>query len=142
MTVLYFAIGFAGIPSIQNISANWARSSLLVVYLFVYCPTVGATVYPIVSSPLIILLSWSATNVQSGRRSRIHKTARQDRRSGAKLLFDYLDRIGSSRSIHALANGMELVGEEWVLLRWYRHTVSGLDILQTSGDEGTNIRGA
>ena len=48
MTVLYFAIGFAGIPSIQNVSANWARSSLLVVYLFVYCPTVGATVYPIV----------------------------------------------------------------------------------------------
>jgi MFS transporter, SP family, general alpha glucoside:H+ symporter len=48
MTVLYFAIGFAGIPSIKDTSANWARSSLLVIYLFVYCPTVGATVYPIV----------------------------------------------------------------------------------------------
>lgn len=48
MTVLYFAIGFAGIPPLTNTDANWARASLLVIYLFVYCPTVGATVYPIV----------------------------------------------------------------------------------------------
>lgn len=48
MTVLYFAIGFAGIPPITDTSANWARSSLLVIYLFIYCPTVGATAYPII----------------------------------------------------------------------------------------------
>ena len=48
MTILYFAIGFAGIPPITNQDANWARSSLLIVYLFIYCPSVGATVYAIV----------------------------------------------------------------------------------------------
>jgi len=48
MTVLYFAIGFAGIPDTTNTSANWAKSSLLIIYLFFYCPTVGATVYVIV----------------------------------------------------------------------------------------------
>lgn len=48
MTILYFAIGFAGIPSEGAAGVNWARASLLVIYLFVYSPTVGATVYPIV----------------------------------------------------------------------------------------------
>lgn len=48
MTILYFAIGFAGIPPNTNTDANWARASLLIIYLFVYCPTVGATVYAIV----------------------------------------------------------------------------------------------
>lgn len=48
MTLLYFAIGIAGIPPIANSAANWSKSSLLIVYLFAYCPTVGATVYAIV----------------------------------------------------------------------------------------------
>ncbi|KAG5747345.1 hypothetical protein H9Q70_009973 [Fusarium xylarioides] len=48
MTVLYFAIGIAGIPPITYTDANWARASLLVIYLFVYCPSVGATVYAII----------------------------------------------------------------------------------------------
>lgn len=43
MTALYFAIGLAAIPPIRNHSADWAQSALLVVYLFVYCPSVGAT---------------------------------------------------------------------------------------------------
>ena len=48
MTVLYFGIGFAGIPPLTNTSSDWAKSSLLIIYLFIYCPTVGATVYAIV----------------------------------------------------------------------------------------------
>lgn len=48
MTVLYFAIGCAGIPPLSNKSSDWAKSSLLIVYLFIYCPSVGATVYTIV----------------------------------------------------------------------------------------------
>ncbi len=48
MTILYFAIGAAGIPSNSAPGVNWARASLLVIYLFVYSPTIGATVYPIV----------------------------------------------------------------------------------------------
>ena len=48
MTVLYVAIGCAGIPPLSNRSSDWAKSSLLIIYLFVYCPSVGATVYAIV----------------------------------------------------------------------------------------------
>ena len=48
MTVLYFIIGCVGIPSDDTPGINWARASLLVVYLFVYSPSIGATVYPIV----------------------------------------------------------------------------------------------
>lgn len=43
MTILYFAIGFAAIPPLSNHSADWAQSVLLIIYLFVYCPSVGAT---------------------------------------------------------------------------------------------------
>ncbi|KAG8407210.1 hypothetical protein J3459_010411 [Metarhizium acridum] len=48
MNILYFAIGFAGIPPLSNKPANWAKSSLLIIYLVIYCPSVGATVYTIV----------------------------------------------------------------------------------------------
>jgi SP family general alpha glucoside:H+ symporter-like MFS transporter len=48
MTILYVAIGCAGIPPLSNTGSDWAKSSLLIIYLFVYCPSVGATVYTIV----------------------------------------------------------------------------------------------
>lgn len=48
MTVLYFAIGCSGIPPLSNKASDWAKSTLLIIYLFVYCPSVGATVYTIV----------------------------------------------------------------------------------------------
>lgn len=48
MTILYFGIGCAGIPPLSDRSSDWAKSCLLIVYLFVYCPSVGATVYTIV----------------------------------------------------------------------------------------------
>ncbi|KAJ9156915.1 Maltose permease [Coniochaeta hoffmannii] len=46
MTVLYFAIGFASLPTTTG--AAWAQSALLIVFLFVYSPSVAATLYAIV----------------------------------------------------------------------------------------------
>ncbi|KAF7128659.1 hypothetical protein CNMCM5793_003510 [Aspergillus hiratsukae] len=46
MTVLYFAIGFASLAKTNG--AEWAQSSLLIVFLFVYSPSVAATLYAIV----------------------------------------------------------------------------------------------
>ena len=46
MTVLYFAIGFASLSSTDG--ADWAQSVLLIVFLFVYSPSVAATLYTIV----------------------------------------------------------------------------------------------
>ncbi|OIW22427.1 maltose permease [Coniochaeta ligniaria NRRL 30616] len=46
MTILYFAIGFASIAT--NSAAAWAQSCLLIVFLFVYSPSVAATLYAIV----------------------------------------------------------------------------------------------
>ncbi|OIW22311.1 hypothetical protein CONLIGDRAFT_687669 [Coniochaeta ligniaria NRRL 30616] len=46
MTILYFAIGFASIAT--NSAAAWAQSCLLIGFLFVYSPSVAATIYAIV----------------------------------------------------------------------------------------------
>lgn len=46
MTVLYFGIGFASLAKTNG--AEWAQSSLLIVFLFVYSPSVAATLYAIV----------------------------------------------------------------------------------------------
>lgn len=46
MTLLYFAIGFASLASGK--AAEWAQSCLLIVFLFVYSPSVAATLYAIV----------------------------------------------------------------------------------------------
>lgn len=46
MTLLYFAIGFASLATTSG--ADWAQSALLVVFLFVYSPSVAATLYAIV----------------------------------------------------------------------------------------------
>jgi SP family general alpha glucoside:H+ symporter-like MFS transporter len=46
MTVLYFAIGFASLATTTG--AAWAQSALLIVFLFVYSPSVAATLYAIV----------------------------------------------------------------------------------------------
>ena len=46
MTVLYFAIGFTSIATTD--ASKWAQSVLLIVFLFVYSPSVAATLYTIV----------------------------------------------------------------------------------------------
>jgi SP family general alpha glucoside:H+ symporter-like MFS transporter len=46
MTILYFAIGFASLASTNG--AEWAQSVLLIVFMFVYSPSVAATLYAIV----------------------------------------------------------------------------------------------
>lgn len=46
MTILYFAIGFASLAT--STGAAWAQSALLIVFLFVYSPSVAATLYAIV----------------------------------------------------------------------------------------------
>ncbi|KAL2010893.1 hypothetical protein VTN00DRAFT_3611 [Thermoascus crustaceus] len=46
MTILYFAIGFASLGTTE--ASRWAQSILLIVFLFVYSPSVAATLYAIV----------------------------------------------------------------------------------------------
>jgi SP family general alpha glucoside:H+ symporter-like MFS transporter len=46
MTVIYFAIGFTSLATTEG--AKWAQSVLLIVFLFVYSPSVAATLYAIV----------------------------------------------------------------------------------------------
>lgn len=46
MTIIYFAIGFASLATTTG--AAWAQSALLIVFLFVYSPSVAATLYAIV----------------------------------------------------------------------------------------------
>jgi SP family general alpha glucoside:H+ symporter-like MFS transporter len=46
MTVIYFAIGFASLATTDG--AKWAQSVLLILFLFVYSPSVAATLYAIV----------------------------------------------------------------------------------------------
>lgn len=46
MTILYFAIDFASIAT--NSAVAWAQSCLLIGLLFVYSPSVAATLYTIV----------------------------------------------------------------------------------------------
>lgn len=46
MTILYFAISFASLGTTE--ASRWAQSILLIVFLFVYSPSVAATLYAIV----------------------------------------------------------------------------------------------
>ena len=149
LVILLLIIGILGTVHTSS-SVSWAIGSMLLVYTFI-CEFSwqGITSESLLEDTYhaITLLYLRRFDRRPGLllargRDLIHAPAPQDHRPSAKLLQLLGHHQQHLDAVHAQPNGMELGGQDGLLVGRLVHTLSDLELLSSTGAQGPDLRRA